>query len=232
MSSYEVVQLFEKETSTYTYLIYDLQSKEGLIIDPVDICFDRDSQLIEQLKVTLKYTLETHIHADHLSAGYLHRKKFRAKIGLSEKVGSPCADLMLADGDRLFLGKTELFCLWTPGHTQTCLSYYLPGSVFTGDALLINGCGRTDFQGGSHSTLFHSVRNVLFTLPGETRVYPGHDYNGFTCSTIEQEQRNNPRLKISRSYEEYKEIMDNLILAHPQKIEQAVPANLNCGQLK
>ena len=227
----DIVQLFEKETSTYSYLIYDEHSKEAAIIDPVDINFERDCELIEKLDIKLKYSLETHIHADHLSAGYLFKERFNSKIAISSESKSQCADILLKDNDKLSLGTYTIKCIYTPGHTNTCMSYYyLDECIFTGDALLIGGCGRTDFQDGSSEKLFDSIRNKIFLLPDETIIYPGHDYKGFSKSSMRYEKKYNTRLKLSNSFGDFKNIMDNLNLAEPKKIKESVPANMNCGR--
>jgi len=199
----KVIQLFEKETSTYTYIVFDKASKEALIIDPVDVCFSRDMDLVQKLNIHLKYSLETHIHADHISGAYLLRDKLNVKAGVSEKSGSLCADVLLKDRQVLKLGDIDVTCLSTPGHTNTCMSFLIEGYLFTGDTLMINGCGRTDFQEGSNKNLFDSVREKLFSLPDDTVVYPGHDYKGYTTSSIGFEKEFNPRLKEENSFEAF-----------------------------
>lgn len=222
-------QLFEKESSTYTYLLADSDSKEAVLIDPVMEMVDRDINFIEDLGLNLKYVLDTHVHADHITASGEIRKRTGSKIGVSSHYDLSCADLHIEDGQQINFGKHTMTAIHTPGHTSGCLSYQIANMVFTGDSLLINGCGRTDFQGGSSDRLFHSVREKLFALPDETLVYPGHDYKGFTKTSIVFEKRLNPRLNLSITKEQFVEIMASLKLPHPKKIHEAVPANLQCG---
>lgn len=222
-------QLFEPETSTYTYIIADKKTKEAAIIDPVIEMVDRDLKLIEELGVNLKFILDTHIHADHITAAAEIRKRTKAKTAVSVEAEISSLDIALSDGQELLLGNKKIKVIATPGHTNTCLSYYFEGFVFTGDALLIRGCGRTDFQQGSAEQLHDSVHKKLYALPEETIVYPGHDYRGNTSSTIEQEKKFNPRLSLSKTKDEFKTIMAELRLANPKKIHEAVPANLVGG---
>lgn len=222
-------QLFEKESSTYTYLLVDPASKEGILIDPVIEMTERDLKLTKELGVSLKLILETHVHADHITGSGEIRKQTGAKIGISSAYDMSCADLHLDDNQRLKFGEHEIRAIHTPGHTSGCTSYQIGNWLFTGDALLIRGCGRTDFQEGSADKLFHSVRDKLFNLPEETVVYPAHDYKGFSQSTIGDEKRLNPRLKMENSKEDFLLIMKNLKLAQPKKIIESVPANLLCG---
>lgn len=222
-------QLFEKETSTYTYLLADPDSLEAVIIDPVIEMIKRDTKLIEDLGLKLKYILDTHVHADHITASGELRKKTGALVGVSSAYDFTCPDLHLEDGQELKFGNFTIKAIHTPGHTNGCISYKINDMVFTGDTLLVRGCGRTDFQGGSSEQLFKSVREKLFTLPDETIVYPAHDYNGYTKTSIGDEKRLNPRLKLGISLEEFVDIMAHLNLAYPKKIQEAVPANLHCG---
>jgi glyoxylase-like metal-dependent hydrolase (beta-lactamase superfamily II)/rhodanese-related sulfurtransferase len=223
-------QLFDSETSTYTYLIADEDSREAVLIDPVRDQLERDTQLIEELGLRLTYTLDTHVHADHVTASGALRNRLGSKSVLSHKAGTGCADVMVAEGDKIPIGSHELVVLETPGHTDGCLSYYEPHSarVFTGDALLIRGSGRTDFQQGDPEKLFRSITNKLFELPDATLVYPGHDYKGRTVSSIGEEKSFNPRL-AGKTQREFVEIMNGLQLAAPKHIAEAVPANLACG---
>lgn len=225
-------QLFESESSTYTYLIADKTSKEAALIDPVLNTVDRDLKLIQELGLRLMYVLDTHVHADHITGAGEIRKRTQAKTGVSIDSGVDCVDIPLEDGQELTLGQKKIKVLATPGHTNTCLSFYLEGMVFTGDTLLIRGTGRTDFQQGSSERLYESVHNKLFTLPGDTLVYPGHDYRGQTHSTIELEKQYNPRLGGGRTKDDFNKIMAELKLANPKKIHEAVPANLACGNQK
>ncbi|MCG8338834.1 MAG: MBL fold metallo-hydrolase [Proteobacteria bacterium] len=223
-------QLFDQETWTHTYLLYDSENGEGILIDPVKEKVDRDLNLLKELNVTLKYVLETHVHADHITGAADLREKTGAEIYYGEKAGVPCADGLLADGEELKFGNYTVKALSTPGHTDGCTSYVLENMVFTGDALFIRGTGRTDFQQGSSEALYESINSKLFTLPEDTLVYPGHDYKGMWVSTIGEEKQHNPRVGGGKTLKEFIEIMDNLNLANPKKLDISVPANLKCGQ--
>ena len=222
-------QWFESESSTYTYLLADSKTKEAIIIDPVQETLDRDLTLIKEMGLKIKYTVETHIHADHVTSANKIKEKTGAQMVLGSGTQLKTADILLKDQESISFGEFSLKAILTPGHTDGCTSYYIPGYVFTGDALLIRGCGRTDFQQGSSKTLFHSVREKLFSLPDETLVYPGHDYKGRTCSSIAEEKAHNPRLHLKISEAQFIEIMNNLNLDKPKKIDIAVPANLKHG---
>jgi sulfur dioxygenase len=222
-------QLFEKESSTYTYLIGDPKTGEAIIIDPVLEMVERDYKLIEELDLKLKYILETHVHADHITGSGELRKKTGAKIAINESYQLSCPDIGLVDGQELKFGNINITAFSTPGHTNGCMTYKIDEMIFTGDVLLIRGCGRTDFQDGSSENLFASVREKLFNLSDNVLVYPAHDYNGLTHSSIGMEKKFNPRLNLSVNKAEFQKIMSELKLANPQKIEIAVPANLQCG---
>ena len=224
-----VRQLFDRETSTYTYLIADEVSNEAAIIDPVKEQLDRDILLIEQLGFNLKYTLETHVHADHITSSGQMRDKFGSKVALHENSGAKCADMLLKDGDELTLGDVVIKAIHTPGHTNADLSFLVEDTIFTGDALLVRDCGRTDFQAGSSSTLYSSINDKIFSLDEKTTIYPGHDYYGFTASTVKEEKLFNNRLGNGKTEDEFVEIMANLDLALPRKIKESVPGNTNCG---
>lgn len=225
-------QMFDAESSTYTYLLADEKSGEAALIDSVQEQAERDAKVLKELGLTLKYLLETHVHADHITGVTRLKTQFAAaKSVVSAQGGAPCADHLAQDGDLFRLGELEIRVLATPGHTNGCISYQVEDRVFTGDALLIRGCGRTDFQEGSASQLYDSVTQKLFALPDQTQVYPGHNYIGLTSSTIGEEKQHNPRLGGGKSKAEFVEIMDNLKLAQPAKIMEAVPANLKCGNL-
>lgn len=222
-------QLFEHESSTYTYLIADAVTKEAALIDTVIETVERDLKLVEELGVKLKYVLDTHIHADHITGAGIVRQRTGAKSGVSKDAHVACADMALFHGQELFLGEHKISVLATPGHTDSCMSFIFDGRVFTGDVLLIRGSGRTDFQQGSSAKMYESVHTKLFTLPPETQIYPAHDYKGHTSSTVGMEMKHNPRLGMSKTPEEFQKIMAELKLAPPKKIHEAVPANLNCG---
>ncbi|MFN7823942.1 MAG: MBL fold metallo-hydrolase [Pseudobdellovibrionaceae bacterium] len=225
-------QLFEPESSTYTYLIADRETKEAVIIDPVLETVDRDLKLIEELGLRLIYALDTHIHADHITGAGEIRRRLGVQTAVSADAEVSCVDVPLQEGDVLKFGSHEIKVIATPGHTNTCLTYQFKDMIFTGDALLIRGCGRTDFQQGSSEILYKSVREKLFQLPDETVIYPGHDYRGHTSSTIGAEKKHNPRLNEKMSVEDFKKVMSELKLANPKKIHEAVPANLACGKPK
>jgi glyoxylase-like metal-dependent hydrolase (beta-lactamase superfamily II) len=220
-------QLFEPDTSTYTYLLGDADRGEAVLIDPVDRMVERDLALVDELGLTLTHALETHVHADHITGGGHLRKNTGCKLGVSVHGGVACADLQLAEGDVIRFGRFELSVIETPGHTDSCVSYHCQDKLFTGDALFVRGCGRTDFQQGDANRLYDSITGKLFVLPDATFVYPGHDYKGMTCSTIGEEKRFNPRLTRGRAA--FVELMNNLNLAPPRYIKEAVPANLKCG---
>jgi glyoxylase-like metal-dependent hydrolase (beta-lactamase superfamily II)/rhodanese-related sulfurtransferase len=224
-------QLFDPETSTYTYLLADEESREAVIIDPVLEQFERDSALIGELGLRLVAVLDTHVHADHVTAQGLLRQRFGAKTVMSERSGAVCADVLVKHGDRVAFGRHALEVRETPGHTSGCLTYvcHEPRMAFTGDALLIRGCGRTDFQSGDSRALYQSVRERVFTLPDDTSIYPAHDYKGRTMSTVAEEKRHNPRLGMSRTLADFTQLMAALNLPYPRKMDASVPANLACG---
>ena len=224
-----VRQLFDRDTWTYTYLVADPVSKEAAIIDAVKEQFDRDAKLIEELGFKLKYSLETHVHADHITSSGKLRDRFGAKVVLHEASKAACADILAKDGDVLKLGDKEIKVLHTPGHTDADVTFQIEGAVFTGDALFVRGCGRTDFQAGSNEALYSSVHDKIFSLPNETAVYPGHDYKGHTASTVGEEKAYNPRLGADKDFEEFAQIMDNLNLAAPARLDVSLPGNMRCG---
>ena len=224
-----IEQLFDPVTSTYSYLLWDAKTKQAALIDSVKEQVERDAKYIMQLGLTLKYTLETHIHADHVTGSGMLRDTFNSQAAVHKNSESDCADILLSDGNSLTLGDEIINVIYTPGHTNTCISYHVDDKIFTGDALLINGCGRTDFQSGDSKTLYHSITQKLFTLDDTTTVYPGHDYNGFTSSRIGFEKTFNSRLGNNKSEKEFIAIMDSLILDPPARIDIAVPGNLQCG---
>lgn len=224
---------FEKETSTYTYLLVDGITKDAVLIDPCLATVERDAKYIREMMggLNFKYCINTHVHADHITGSGKLKEMFPGLKSVISRVSGAQADVHIENGDRIQFGNRSLLCLSTPGHTSGCFSYVMDdfSCVFTGDALLIRGCGRTDFQSGSSATLFSSVRDVLFNLPDDCIVYPAHDYNGNTCSTISEEKLYNPRLNLSKTQEEFEAIMAGLNLPNPKQIDIAVPANLRCG---
>ena len=222
-------QLFEPISSTYTYLLGCEQSGQALLIDPVLPMWQRDLALLNELGLKLAYTLDTHIHADHVTAALRLKRETGSQIACSAVDALPCTDVALREGMPLQMGSVCIDPLFTPGHTDGHLAFLTGDRVFTGDALLIDGCGRTDFQNGNAQDLFHSVREKLFTLPDDTLVYPGHDYHERRVSNIAQEKIRNPRLGGDKSLAEFIEIMANLNLAYPKFIDYAVPSNRVCG---
>ncbi|WP_309149067.1 MULTISPECIES: TIGR01244 family sulfur transferase [Dasania] len=229
-------QLFDQASYTYSYLLADTDSGEALLIDPVFEQTDLYIQLLSELKLSLKYALDTHVHADHITALGALRERLGCQTIVSHISGLACADQHVADGDKIHCGKIALTVLATPGHTDDSLCFYLApsasnpqGYLFSGDTLLIRGTGRTDFQNGSAETLYHSLFNKVLTLADDTLVYPAHDYKGWTQSSIGEEKANNPRLQVSQA-SEFVDIMHNLKLANPKMMDVAIPANLQCGQ--
>ncbi len=222
-------QLFDQETWTYTYLIADPISKEAVLIDPVNTHIDAYIALLETQGLQLKYTLETHVHADHITASGLLRQRLGSQTGVSQLCGATTADIQIQDGDVFeFAAGEQIKVIATPGHTSGSISYCWRDRLFTGDSLLIGGCGRTDFQGGDAGAQYDSITQRLFTLPDETLVYPGHDYQQRWVSSIVQERTTNPRL-AGKSREQFIDIMNNLNLPKPRLIDEAVPANRYCG---
>jgi glyoxylase-like metal-dependent hydrolase (beta-lactamase superfamily II) len=223
------IQLFDVESSTFTYILNAPGSQEAVIIDPVEQHWERDLHHIERLGLKLVFILETHVHADHVTGAGKLRAVTGAKAAVPSGCGVPPAELQLNDGDVIRFGADEeIRVLNTPGHTAGSVCYRWRDNVFTGDTLFINGCGRTDFQSGSAEALYDSVMNKLFTLPDVTRVWPGHDYKGQSVSTIGWEKHHNARL-ANRTRAEFVDIMAHLNLPRPKLIDIAVPANRNLG---
>ena len=223
------IQLFDAESSTYTYILTAPDSIDAVIIDPVDRNLERDLAHIERLGLRLTHVLETHAHADHVTSAGKLRAITGAKACVPSGCGIPPAEVQLEDGDVIPFGQREhIAVIHTPGHTAGSMCYLWRGNLFSGDTLLVNGCGRTDFQGGSAQALYDSVTRKLFTLDDATRVWPGHDYKGQSVSSIGWERRHNARL-ANRSREDFVALMAALDLPRPKLIDVAVPANRNLG---
>lgn len=225
-------QLFDPQSCAYTYLVADPASREALLIDPVFEQARRDAALVDELGLKLAWTVETHVHADHVTGAWLLREKLGSRIALAAASGAEGADRYLASHEKIPFGKRSLEALATPGHTSGCTTYVLDdrAMAFTGDALLIRGCGRTDFQGGDARTLYRSVREQIFSLPERCLLYPGHDYRGLTVTSVGEEKLYNPRLAESIGEGDFVGYMTHLGLPHPKQMEVAVPANLKCGR--
>lgn len=224
-------QLFDPQSSTYSYLVGDGRSKETLLIDPVFEQAQRDAALLQELELKLVATLETHVHADHVTGAWLLKRRFGNDIAISAASGAEGADRYLAHGDRIKFGNRYLETRSTPGHTHGCVTYVLDDEslAFTGDCLLIRGSGRTDFQQGDPRAMYRSVRSQILTLPPSCLLYPAHDYRGLTVTSVAEERRFNPRLGGEIGEADFVGYMNNLGLPHPKLIEIAVPANLRCG---
>jgi glyoxylase-like metal-dependent hydrolase (beta-lactamase superfamily II)/rhodanese-related sulfurtransferase len=225
-------QLFDPASSTYTYLLADRGSGEAVLIDPVFEQARRDAALIRELGLALTWTLETHVHADHVTAGWLLKQRLGSRIALAAAAGAEGADRGLQPGDRIAFGSRHLEVRATPGHTDGCLSFVVDDAqaAFSGDCLLVRGCGRTDFQQGDPATLYRSVHRQLFTLPGDCLLYPAHDYNGLTATSVAEERASNPRLGGGIAEADFVAYMKHLGLPHPKQMARAVPANLRCGR--
>ena len=222
-------QLFEKLSSTYTYLIACEETGQAVLIDPVYPTWERDLGEINKLGLSLKYTIETHIHADHITSALKLKQETDSKIIFPVMSQCECPDLRAEENVPITFGSVSLNPIYTPGHTDDHFCYQLGDKVLTGDTLLIDGCGRTDFQNGNVADLYKSVKEKLFTLADDTLVYPGHDYNQRHVSSVIQEKERNPRLGGDRKLEEFITIMNNLNLPYPKFIDHAVPGNQQCG---
>ncbi|WP_088285096.1 MBL fold metallo-hydrolase [Ideonella sp. A 288] len=226
-------QLFEPVSSTFTYLLGCETTGQAMLIDPVVNAIDRDLQVVQSLGLTLVLTLDTHIHADHITAALHLKQRVGSRIAAPAIDRLPCVDVGIEEGTPLPLGGLTVAPLHTPGHTDGHFAYrcidHGCDRLFSGDALLIDGCGRTDFQNGDAATLYESVTGKLFTLPDEVLVYPAHDYQGRRVSSIGQEKSRNPRLGQGRTLEEFKALMAKLDLPYPNFIDHAVPGNRQCG---
>lgn len=221
-------QLFERESSTYSYLIASRPGGEALIVDPVLEKTDEYVQLLRELDVRLAFAVDTHVHADHVTALGALRERTACTTIMGAQSRAECVSRRVSDGEHIRIDGIELRALHTPGHTDDSYSFVMPDRVFTGDTLLIRGTGRTDFQNGDPEAQYDSLFGKLLQLPGDTLVYPAHDYKGWTVSTIAEELAHNPRLRV-RSKEEYVAQMRALRLPNPKLMDVAVPANLACG---
>ncbi|MBV9554149.1 MAG: MBL fold metallo-hydrolase [Alphaproteobacteria bacterium] len=225
-------QLFDPQSSTYTYLLGDAAARAAILIDPVFEQVRRDAALIDELGLKLLATLETHVHADHVTGAYLLKQRLGSKIMVSKAGGAVGADRYLVQDDVIAFGGRRLLVRATPGHTAGCVTYVIDDSsmAFTGDCLLIRGSGRTDFQDGDPAAMYRSVREQIFALPAECLLYPAHDYRGLTATSVAEERRFNPRLGGDIAVGDFSGYMNNLRLSHPKLLDVAVPANLRCGQ--
>lgn len=224
----QVRQLFDQESYTFSYLLVDPATGDAALVDPVREQLGRDLELVRELGVNLRYVLETHVHADHVTSAGIISDRTGATTAGSE-LGAPCIQRRLRDGDELLLGETVIRVIATPGHTSDSLSFLADGNLFTGDALFVRGTGRTDFQSGDAGTLYDSITRRLFVLPDDTKVWPGHDYRGRVATSLGEERLYNPRL-AGKTREEFIALMSELKLAPPKKLDIAVPANLACGR--
>ena len=222
-------QLFEPVSSTYTYLLGCEATGLAVLVDPVLPAWERDLELVSSLGLKLAYTVETHVHADHITSALRLKRETGSRVAYPAVDRFACADELIEEGKPLQAGTVSLAGLYTPGHTDDHFAYLVGDRVLTGDALLIDGCGRTDFQNGDAATLYRSVHAKLFTLPDDTLVFPAHDYNGRRVSTIAQEVARNPRLGAGRDLASFVAIMKDLDLPYPQFIDYAVPGNRQCG---
>jgi sulfur dioxygenase len=224
-------QFFEPDTSTFTYLLACEKTKQAVLIDTVESEVPIYLKELEAQGLKLVYTLETHVHADHVTGADTLRQKLGSKSVVHRDAGAMCGDLLVTDGVHIIVGTIDLEVRYTPGHTNGCISFFAGDRIFTGDSLLIGGCGRTDFQQGDSGQLFDSIHTQIFSLPDEVIVYPGHDYNGNTQSTVGEERKNNKRLGGGKSRDEFIQIMSELKLAYPKYIDVALPANQACGRV-
>jgi len=225
-------QLFDPQSSTYSYLLGDGDGGEAVLIDPVFEQAPRDSALIRELGLSLRCTLETHVHADHVTGASVLKERLGSRIALCKASGVEGADRYLEDRDKVAFGKRYLGVRCTPGHTNGCVTYVLDNEsmAFTGDCLLVRGCGRTDFQQGDPRAMYRSVHTQIFSLPEACLLYPGHDYRGLSVTSVGEERRFNPRLGGQLSEDDFVGYMRNLGLPHPKQMDIAVPANMKCGK--
>jgi sulfur dioxygenase len=227
----DLIQQFDEVSFTYTYILMDSDTNEAVIVDPVDTKLNSLINFVNEKKLNIRFVLETHAHADHITSAGNLCKMTGAIAATPAHCNITNAEIQLEDHQELVFGKNQVItAIHTPGHTAGSMSFIWNNNVFTGDTLLINGCGRTDFQSGSSQELYKSITEKLFTLPDDTIVYPGHDYHGKKQSTIGEEKKHNPRL-AGKTMDEFVAIMDNLNLPKPKLIDQAVPANLSLGMV-
>lgn len=225
----KIRQLFDYDTWTYTYLLWDEITNEAAVIDSVVENAERDEKHINELGLSIKYLLETHIHADHITGAGKLRQQLGGQLVVHKNANSECADILAEEDDVFYLGQQSIRVIHTPGHTNNDISYYIDGAVFTGDTLLVRDCGRTDFQLGNNQAMYQSLTEKLFSLPEDTKVFPAHDYKGFSQSTIGEEKKFNVRVGAGKSFVDFSTIMDNLNLPNPKRIDIAVPGNMKCG---
>ena len=225
----EVRQLFDPGSSTYSYLLWEPASREAVLIDPVQDQITRDLRLIRKHGLLLRYTLETHVHTDHITGSGLLRRALNSLVLVHENSRSKCADILLKDGDRIPIGTSKIRVLHTPGHTDSDVSYYVAGMVFTGKALLIRDCGRTHYRSSDAGALYDSITERLFRLPDNTLIYPGHDSEGRSFSTVGEEKTHNPRVGNGMSRDRFIAITRNLQPELPSRIHEALPSNVRCG---
>lgn len=225
-------QLFDSKSSTYTYLIGCLETNEAVLIDPVFEQVNRDLALLSELGLKLKYAIDTHCHADHVTGAWLLKHHTNCQIACAANIEAENTDLALSDGDQIVFGASKLSVRATPGHTDGCLTYVSDDlkCAFTGDALLIRGCGRCDFQQGDAGQLFDSIQQQIFALPEDYLLYPGHDYSGRTVTSVAEEKAHNTRIGGEASKQDFVGFMANMTLPHPKFIDIALPANLKCGE--
>jgi len=224
-------QFFEPETSTFTYLLGCEKTKQAVLIDSVESEVPKYLKELEEQDLKMVYTLETHVHADHVTGADTLRQKLGSKSVVHRDAGAMCGDLLVTDGVHVIVGTIDLEVRYTPGHTNGCISFFAGDRIFTGDCLLIGGCGRTDFQSGDSGHLYDSIHKQIFSLPDDVIVFPGHDYNGNTQSTVGKERKNNKRLGGGKTRDEFIKIMSELKLAYPKYIDVALPANQACGRV-
>jgi len=225
----EVRQLFDPGSSTYSYLLWEPVSREAVLIDPVQDQITRDLRQIRKHGLQLRYTLETHVHADHITGSGLLRRALDSLVLVHENSRSKCADILLKDGDRIPIGDRKIHVLHTPGHTDSDVCYLIAGMAFTGNVLLIRDCGRTDYRSSDAGTLYDSITERLFSLPDNTIIYPGRDYQGRSFSTVGDEKAYNPRVGNGISRDRFITMARRLQPEPPSRIHEVLPSNVRCG---